>query len=116
MTYTVALDMLKLININTNSLNNHSSKHYWKKIVNHYSQDPKVHYICIQCGFYLGQTLDTSATCGKCHSKINTESNEGFFLQLSLKKQLIEIFETTNAHNLYSKNRAKICQYFIEDI
>lgn len=115
-THTVAQDILNLVNISCNSGTPKKSKYYWKILIDRYSQNVSTHYICEQCYKYHGTDKDLLVKCRYCNSEINQKSNNGSFLYLPLTGQLREVFEMTDAHNLYSKNRLKQCKYAVEDI
>ncbi|XP_044594889.1 uncharacterized protein LOC123272257 [Cotesia glomerata] len=115
-TYTVAQDILNLLNISCVSGSPRSSKYYWKLLIDQYSQNISTHFICEQCHEYLGTDNNILVRCRYCHSKIDRKSNNGSFLYLSLTDQLREVFEMTDAHHLYSKSRQKRSPYAVEDL
>ncbi|XP_044597182.1 uncharacterized protein LOC123273770 [Cotesia glomerata] len=115
-THTVAQDIANLLNIFSTTAGAKTSKYYWKTIIDRYSHNITTHYICIQCGNYLGSESNCSSNCNNCLTKFDPKSNEGSFLHLPLTDQLRELFETTDAHNLYSLSRRKENKYAIEDI
>ncbi|CAG5100612.1 Protein of unknown function [Cotesia congregata] len=96
-TLTIAQDILKLVTISSGTNNANSSKHYWKKILDRSERDCPVQ-------------------CDKCHKKVDRDANKGTFLHLPLADQLREIFEKTDAHQLYRINREKTNKYAIEHI
>ncbi|XP_057329350.1 uncharacterized protein LOC130670148 isoform X2 [Microplitis mediator] len=73
-TYTVAQDILKLVNISSQTNNFKSSKYYWKTILNRYSQSISTHYICDNCDNYLGSDNDHPINCQNCQLEINYKS------------------------------------------
>lgn len=115
-THTLAQEILKLVNISSKINNSKSSKYYWKIILDRYSQHISTHYICDNCGNYLGCEASRLDCCDSCHLEVDYESNKGSFLRIPLGDQLKDLFEKTDAHNLYSKNRKKINHYAIEHI
>ncbi|KAH0559202.1 hypothetical protein KQX54_001946 [Cotesia glomerata] len=114
--YTGAQDIIKLVNISSGTSNSNSSKYYWKKILDRYSQNVSSYYICEHCNNYLGPEKDCPTECGECHKKIDLKVNKGSYSHLLLTDQLWEIFETTDAYHLYSVNHKKLNKYAIEDI
>jgi len=126
LTYSAAEDILRLLNITTNSNSNLSSKYFWKKIIKTYSDYLTVHHICndFRCGTYIGQAQSNDInnvifSCSRCHKEINAKTNleaGNIFLHLSLKKQLKDIFELFAHQSLYSETRKKTNHYAIKDI
>lgn len=126
LTYSAAEDILRLLNIMTNSNSTLSSKYFWKKIINTYSDYLTVHHICndYKCGAYIGQAQSNGInnvifSCPQCHKEINAKTNleaGNTFLHLSLKKQLKDFFELFGHQCLYSETRKKTNYYAIEDI
>lgn len=115
-TYTIAQDILNLVNISCKTVSPKTSKYYWKVIIDRYSQNVSTHLICDVCYHYFGPESDLLINCRFCNSKIDKKLNNGSFLHLLLTDQLREIFETTDAHRLYSKYRKKQSKYAVEDI
>ncbi|CAG5075422.1 Protein of unknown function [Cotesia congregata] len=117
-TFTVASDISRLLNIATDVSDDKSSSYHFKKIIDKYSQRVTTHYMCIECGNYLGSIRNRIVQCDSCLHKVKNEGelDKSFFLHLPLEDQLREIFETTEAHNLHSKNRKKIHTNGLEDI
>lgn len=116
LTYKAALHVAQVLNVFTCTPSRACSKYYWIEICNEYSQNLSTHNVCIGCGGYLGVSTKKNLKCDKCLLRMKCESSDSSFLCLSIADQVRDIFDTSEAHNLYSFSRQKINNFAIEDI
>lgn len=99
-TFVCAEDLMLLTNLSSGVKDGTcSTKHYWKKLINHFGNGVKYMYTCVHCGTFVGEILKEERKvfqCPHCSAFNNRDASirKGcMFAQCSLTDQLKHLYE-----------------------
>ncbi|KAE8745262.1 hypothetical protein FOCC_FOCC008054 [Frankliniella occidentalis] len=121
LTYTAAESVMKLSGLLNKDRDGFSpSKFLMKEAIDAYSSDMTVHYVCPNCGDYIGRIEYNVNICGNCQLQLDyneCKKGKSYFLYLSVKQQIKALLESgLSAHLISPQHRSKLCASNYEDV